>query len=572
MPARAEQSAVVALQRQAAIANGAEERGHRAYNQTMHRSTRRLIALAAGLVLFLVASAALYQFGMSHLEGKHPSFWDSFEWAAASLSTTGYGADSHWHHPVMVMLVVLVEFIGVFLVFLIVPIFLVPFLEERFERSLPREAPAMLSNHVVVYRYGPAVETLLDRLKAANHPSLVVELDEVQARAALEREQPVVFSRSEEDALVACRLMHARALVANGRDEENAAITLRARHMGFRGEIFAFVEEPAHRKPMELSGATAAYTPRHIVAAALAAHVSDVLNPRLPGIDHVPSVHRRELRVDSTSSAAGRTLRELDLGGKTGAIVVGQWTRSQLHAKCDADTRVEPGARLELVGDDDALERAAELLGAKFLRHSGPFLIAGFGEVGRKVHELLRDAGEELRVIERHAGEGVDVVGNVLDPSMLERAGIREARAIVLALNSDDSTLFATVIARDAAPDVPVIARVNHASNVDNIYRAGADYALSISDISGEMLSSRLLGRAGRRHDEHRLVLRAPAKLTIGRTLAESGVVRKHGCSVLAVERGGEWVKPAPGLRVEAGDAMYLCGGSEAVRHAAERC
>lgn len=538
----------------------------------MHRSTRRLLALAAGLVLFLVASALLYQIGMSRLEGKHRTFWDSFEWAAESLSTTGYGADAHWSHPAMVILVVAVQFIGVFLVFLIIPIFLIPFLEERFERSLPRAAPATLNRHVVVYRYGPAVETLLQRLGNAHVPSLVVETDEAQARAALERELQVVFSRSEEDALDACRLMQARALVANARDEENAAIILRARQMGFKGEVFAFVEEPAHRKPMELSGATAAYTPRHIVAAALAAHASDVLSPRLPGIELVPHLRRRELRVNARTPVAGKTLGEIALGETTGAIAVGMWSRNQLQARCDANSRIEPGALLELVGDDAALAKAAERIGGTFLRDSGPFLIAGFGEVGRKVHELLRDVGDEVRVVERQAGDGVDVVGNVLDPSVLARAGIATARAVVLALDSDDSTLFATVIARDAAADVPVIARVNHARNVENIYRAGADYALSISGVSGEMLSSRLLGRAGRRHDEHRQVVRAQAKLTAGRTLAESGVVRQHGCSVVAVERGGQWLRPAPGLRVEAGDAMYLCGGSEAVRAAAERC
>ena len=100
----------------------------------MHRSTRRLLWLVAGLLLFLIASALLYQAGMARLEGKPRTFWDSFEWSAETLSTTGYGADSHWRHPAMVVLVVVVQFAGVFLVFLIVPIFLVPFLEERFER------------------------------------------------------------------------------------------------------------------------------------------------------------------------------------------------------------------------------------------------------------------------------------------------------------------------------------------------------------------------------------------------------------------------------------------------------
>jgi len=111
-------------------------------------------------------------------------------------------------------------------------------------------------------------------------------------------------------------------------------------------------------------------------------------------------------------------------------------------------------------------------------------------------------------VIERAPGTNVDVVGDVLDSSVLERAGIAGARALVLALDSDDSTLFATVIARDLAPDVPIIARVNHARNVDSIHRAGADFALSISDVSGEMLSTRLLGRQARVREEHRRILR----------------------------------------------------------------
>ncbi len=405
----------------------------------MHRSTRRLIGLAVGLILFLVGSALLYQEGMARLEGTHRTFWDSIEWAGETLSTTGYGYDSHWHHPAMVVLVVVVQFAGVFLVFLVVPVFLVPFLEERFERRVPRIAPKM-ANHVVVYRYGPTVETLLQRLKTHDVPSIVVETDEANARAVQERQLPVVFSRAEEDALDICRLAQARALVANGRDEENAALILRARQMGFRGEIFAFVEEPAHRKPMELAGATAAYTPRHIVAAALAAHASDRISPRLPGSEDLPSVERREIRVAAASPLAGLTLAASNLGAASGAIVVGQWIRNRLHARCDASMIIEPGSILEIAGDAASLDRAAAMIGSRFLRRSGPYLIAGFGEVGRKVHELLCDAGEEVRVVEREAIDGVDIVGNVLDPSVLERAALPECRAIVLALNSDDAT------------------------------------------------------------------------------------------------------------------------------------
>jgi len=492
-----------------------------AYYEPMQRSSRRLALLVIGLIAFVIITAIFYQIGMARLEGKPRTFWQAFGWAGESLSTTGYGADSTWRHPLMVIFVVAVQFVGVFLVFLIIPIYLVPFLEERFEERVPRTADAKLANHVIVYRFGPAVETLLQRLKAKDVPSLVVEIDEPQARAVMESEQPVVFTRNEEDVLDVCRLAQARAIVANGRDQENAALILRARQLGFAGEIYAFVEDPSHRKPMELSGATAVYTPRHIIAAALAAHASDRISPRLPGLEQLDGVARRELRVPSSSPLIGKTIRETSLP----AHVVGVWHRSRLHTS--PDTLIEPHCMLELVGDPDALEAAARMAGAKLMRDRGPFLVGGFGEVGRKVHELLTDVEEEVRVIERGPGADVDVVGDVLDSSVLERAGIAEARALVLALDSDDSTLFATVIARDLTGDVPIIARVNHARNVENIHRAGADYALSISDISGEMLSSRLLGRHARLREEHRRITRVDGAWIVadseGRAIAKLG-------------------------------------------------
>lgn len=536
----------------------------------MHRSTRRLVWLAAGLVAFVLVAALVYQFGMARLEGQHRSFWRSLEWATETISTTGYGSDNQWSHPAMVVFVVLMEFAGILLVPVIVSLVLVPFMEEQFERLLPRSAPAM-SEQVVVFRYGPAVEALVQRLKLSGVPLLVVEIDELIARSVLERHLPVVFSRTEEDALDVCRIGTARALVANGTDEQNASIILRARQMGFRRDVFAFVEEPSHRKPMELAGATAVYTPRHIVAAALAAHASDRISPRLPGAESIPSIHRREIRVPLSSPIAGRTLGDSRLGAESGAVIVGQWTRSQLRARCDAAMRIEPGALLEMVGTDEALDRAAVMIGGVYLRQTGPFLVGGFGEVGRKVHELLRDAGEEVRVVERQPAPGVDVVGNVLDQAILEEAGLESARAVILALNSDDATLFATVIVRDAAPNVTVIARVNHSRNLENIYRAGADYALSISDVSGEMLSARLLGRVARSREEHRQVVRVPIRAAAGRTVRHSGV-RGHGCSLIAVNRGGEFLEVTADTELIAGDQAYLCGNAESLKTAAAAC
>lgn len=516
----------------------------------MQRSSRRLLLLVLGLMAFVVVTALVYQIGMGRLEGKPRTFWQAFTWASETLSTTGYGADSRWSHPLMTVFIFLVQFVGVFLVFLIIPIYLIPFLEERFEEKVPRVASAKLHGHVIVYGFGPTVETLLQRLAKERVPTLVVETDEDTARGVMEQGQAVVFTRLEEDALQAARLHTARAIVTNTSDQENAAMVLRARQMGFTGDIYAFVEDPSHRKPMELAGATAVYTPRHIVAAALAAHASDRLSPRLPGLESIDGLQRREVRVPAGSPLIGKRVDEAGLP----AIVVGVWRRSQLVSRC-ADIGIEPGAILELVGTPDALDLSATLLGARLLHADGPFLVAGFGEVGRKVHELLCDVGEEVRVIERRPGPNVDVAGDVLDSSVLEQARFAEARALILALDSDDSTLFATVIARDIATDVPIIARVNHARNLDNIHRAGADYALSIADVSGQMLSARLLGRRARVREEHRRVIRIDGATVAGRRPSEL-----DGRTVLAIERGQTLLRDIdPTLRFEEGDGVWVC-------------
>jgi len=527
---------------------------------SVQRSRNRVAELLIALLALLFGAAALYELGMSLFEHKPRTFVQALEWAAATLSTTGY-TETQWVHPAMAFLVIVVEFLGVFLIPTVIIFYLVPLLTERFEQRVPREADEKLANNIVVFRYGPAVETLLQRLRVAHVPSLVVEIDEAVARAVMEGGDAVVFSRSEEDALTAARVDKARAIVANGRDQENAALILRARQSGFKGEIYSFVETPAHRKAMELAGATAAYTPRHIVAAALAAHASDRLSPRVAGLDRMSGMERRDLRVPADSPLAGKRFGDLPID----AIAVGQWMRSRLVSPCRPEMIVEAGAVLELVGTRDALARTAEAFGGTIIRSDGPFLIAGFGEVGRKVHELLRDAEEEVRVIERQRAADVDVVGDVLDSSVLERAGLREARALILAVDSDDSTLFATVVARDAAPDVAVIARVNHGRNLENIHRAGADYALSISDVSGEMLSTRLLGRA-RARDEHRRVARIDAKPVAGLTVGELRA-RDGACSLLAIERGGALVtQQIRDMRIAAGDALWLCGTSESIR------
>jgi Trk K+ transport system NAD-binding subunit len=537
------------------------------------RPRRRLLLLLVALPLLVVGCALVYMAGMALLEGTPRGFWDSLEWSAETLTTTGYGADASWRHPAMVVFVVAVQFAGVFLVFLVVPIYLIPFLEERFQVRLPQAAPAELSGHVLIYRHGPAVETLIDELAGAGVPTLVLEPDEVGARRLFESGRAVVVGRLDDASLAAARLREARALIANGSDDENAALILAARQSGFAGPILALVEEPFHRQPMLLAGASAAFTPRHILGAALAARASARISPRLAGVQQLGrKLEVAEVRIEPKSPLAGKTLEEAAIGAATGASVIGQWAGGELRTQLAAGTCLDPETVLIVAGSHESVERVHDLArGAQLLRRKGPFVVGGSGEVGSKVVELLRTVGEEVRVIDRRAVPGVDLVGDLLDPRILEASGVVHAQAVILALDTDSATLFATVILKEAAPDVPVIARVNRAENVDRIHRAGAFFALSISQVSGQMLAKKLLGQEAVAVDPQLKVLRVSPDGMLGKHPAQLDIRHRTGCSVVAVERGEEvLVDFGPEFRFEGGDGVYVCGSAGAVRRFGE--
>jgi Trk K+ transport system NAD-binding subunit len=397
---------------------------------------------------------------------------------------------------------------------------------------------------------------------------VVLEHDEAEARRLFDRGQRVVFGSLEDGGLQAAGLERARALIANGTDDENAAVILAARQAGFSGQVLALVEEPFHRKPMMLAGATAVYTPRHILGAALAARASRRISPRVAGIQQIGrKLEVSEVRIEPGSAVAGSTLEKAGIGARTGATVIAQWVAGRLLTPPTADMRLEPGGVAVVVGSRESVERLGALFGrAAARRGEGAFVVGGYGEVGRKVVELLRDAGEEVRVVDRTGHEGVDRVGDVLDQRVLEEVGVDQAQAVVLALDTDSSTLFATVIVKDLAPAVPVIARVNRAENVERIHRAGADFALSISQVSGQMLARRLLGEEAVSIDPQLKVKRVAAAGLAGRHPAELRVRERTGCSVVAVERGDEvGVEFRPEFRFDAADAVYVCGDTAAV-------
>jgi len=527
-------------------------------------SQRRLILLLASVPILLFVFAWFYMLGMAHLEGEPRDFLTSLGWAAETFTTTGYGGDHHWDHPAMLALVILVQFAGVFLVFLVFPVFLIPYLEERFEGRLPTRLPD-LQDHIVIYRYGPAVETFVQQLEHDRVAFVIYEESETVARRLLERGRRVVFGRLAEDDPDLSSLHQCRGVVANGDDHANAVLTLSARHQGYAGKIVAMVQHPNRRAPMTRAGADTVFTPTHILAAALAAKASAKISARVSGAQSLGRhLAVAEVRVHKTSSLANQTLAESGVGAKTGATVVGQWVGGELVAQPGAQARIPVGSILIAVGSDDSIAKLGRL--AKPVATEGPFLILGFGEVGQTVRDLLTDSGEEVVVIDANAQSGVDLVGDPLEHALLEEAGITRAQAVVLALEDDAATLFAAAGTRALAPDVNIVAGVLRAESVARIHHAGADFALSVGQVAGQLLAFQLFGEEAVSIQPQIKVVRTRAGDLAGAPLHSSQVRQRTGCSIVAVERGNDViVKFGKELVLNELDSVYVSGTPDAI-------
>jgi Trk K+ transport system NAD-binding subunit len=269
-----------------------------------------------------------------------------------------------------------------------------------------------------------------------------------------------------------------------------------------------------------------------------------------------------EIRVHDQSPFANKTLAESGIYADTGAHIVGQWADDALDSPPAADQPLTPGMILVAAGSPDSIKRLSEI--ARPITSEGTIVVAGFGGVGSKLVEMLTDAEESVCVIDNMERPGVHIVGDVLETSDLERAGVATARVVILACENDSATLLAATVVRDYAADVPIIACAELADNVGRIQQAGADYAISVSQVAGQLLAHHILGEMVSQQTRIKLVKLAAGRLA-GHHPLESGIRERTGCSVVAVERAGEIILDIPSTFVLAeDDQLYVCGTAEA--------
>jgi len=246
----------------------------------------------------------------------------------------------------------------------------------------------------------------------------------------------------------------------------------------------------------------------------------------------------------------------------------------------------------------------------------GHVVVVGYGLNGQNLARVLKEVGIPYRVLEmdpdlvrcaKAAGEPI-FFGDGTRPEILQQAGIRQARVVVIAISDPAATARVVSQARRLRPDLYIIVRTRYVAEIDHLYRLGANQvipeefetsveifarvleeyhvprnviSLQVDLIRKEHYSTlRGLRLQGKQLDELNQFLVGTttdifsivgASPVVGKSLEEVDLRSRCGATVIAVVRAGKsYHNLGADFALAAGDMLVLLGDHKALDDAAQ--
>ena len=521
---------------------------------------QRVLKATLGVVAFVGVLTVTYHTVMIRFEGASPTLAHSLQVVVETVTGTGYGSDAPWTTPVANGLVVVMDLSTFLVLFVVFPYVFQPVLETALSPSLPATTDA--DDHVVVCGTPRLTDRLIDDLAEREIETVVVTDDEGDA---IERQEDgltaIHGAPTSADTLRRAGVDRARAVVVDTGDERAASVVLAAREVDPDVRTVAVVDHLDHEAQLAHAGADSVLTPRHLLGRRIAERVGRQLDPaRSDSITLGDDTALLEITATPDSRLAGRSVGDI---AADDIRVVGHWVDGSFVGKPGDKTVIEPGSVVLLAGPTESL--AALEADSCRVDPDPTVVIAGHGIVGATVSGELRDAGIDCRVIDTHDGDGVDIVGDATTPATLQRAGVADAAAFVVALNDDDATVLSVLAADESLGPADVIARMNDPANETNIRRAGAEYVLGVATISGRLLVSEVLQEPVVGVDRQLRTARIDGGRFAGQRIAATPI-QAADCVVVAVERDGAFLTDIrPDFEIHGDDTLVVVGADAAV-------
>jgi voltage-gated potassium channel len=231
--------------------------------------------------------------------------------------------------------------------------------------------------------------------------------------------------------------------------------------------------------------------------------------------------------------------------------------------------------------------RIREILGRRRLekeieRLKDHYIICGYGSVGTSICEALgglrrinlvvveRDAARLDKLEERKMNH---IAGEATDEENLLRAGIKRAKGLVAALQTDADNVFVTLTARQLNPNLFIVARAGAEKTESKLLAAGANKVVSPYRMGGHRIAQ-IISRPtvtdflelttmdpGRSIQMEEMPVH-PSSGLVDIALQDSGIRKKLELIIVAIRKpGGEMLfNPSSQTRLQGGDTVVAIG------------
>ena len=533
---------------------------------------KSLLIYVAATALLVVVYSLVFLFLMVSAEGRSYTAVDAVYWVITTMTTQGAG-NIAFVSSIGRIFSIVVELTGIVIFFaILIPIVVAPVLQSV-RTSVPTKSKAQ--EHVLIAGYSPMVETIIGELNERDLPYLVIDGDRDVVQALVERKIPCIYGDpSDEVTLKNAQIQRAKKVVLNQSDEKNAIIALVAKKLT-RADIIGLVEDMANAVYLLYAGADKVVSPKQLLGIDIGHKAAMPITHRLIGSTPlIGSLRIFELPILGESGLNGSSIEDAKIRERTGATVIAIWKGAKLSFNPSASEIITDTTVLLLVGTKKQLNAAKELSicspDGTYCAIKGHYIVAGYGDVGKRVSKVLRSNGIEHIIVDKHQG---DVVGSSTDRAILKQAGITEASTLLVTVNSDMDAIYTTLVARKLNPQIDIICRAIRPQAVETLYQAGADFVLSQSVVAGQVLvkfvAPRPLGTQLREvllSEDMKVLEYPPGPSIVGRSLEHLKIRSRTGCTVVAITTSGATIpNPDPHQVIPKDSSLTVIGTREQI-------
>jgi Trk K+ transport system NAD-binding subunit len=534
---------------------------------------KSLLIYVAATVLLVVVYSVVFLFLMASAEGRSYTAVDAVYWVITTMTTQGVG-DIVFVSSIGRIFAVFVELSGIVLFFaILIPIVVAPVLQSV-RASVPTKSK--VREHVLIAGYSSMVDTIIEELDERSLPYLIIHDDKSVVQELVERKIPCIYGDpTDEVTLQNAQISRAKKIVLNQSDEKNAIIALVAKKLT-AADIIGIVEDMANAVYLLYAGADKVVSPKQLLGIDIGHKAAMPITHQLIGTTPlIGSLRIFELPVLGESGLNGSSIEDAKIRERTGATVIGIWKGAKLTFNPSASEIITDTTVLLLIGTKKQLNAAKELSicrpDSTYCAIRGHYIVAGYGDVGKRVSKVLRSNGIEHIIIDKHQG---DVVGSSTDMAILKQAGIAEASTLLVTVNSDMDAIYTTLVARKLNPQMDIVCRAIRPQAVEKLYQAGADYVLSQSVVAGQVLvkflAPRPLGTQLREvllSEDMKVLEYPPGPSLVGRSLEHLKVRSRTGCTVVAITTNGATTpNPDPHQVIPKDSFLTVIGTREQIR------